>query len=101
MIEKRKSQPSQVGVYQNQVRPPVQRVVPNFRMGCNMSLYEQNLKQQEMRLAQHPQRQLNRHSVDQKCKELQLQKEKELNEEFERGTDSFASFNMYSQVLPY
>lgn len=38
-----------------------------------------------MRLAQHPHRQCNRFSEDQKCKELQLQKERELNEEFDRG----------------
>ena len=49
------------------------------------SQYQQNLKLQEMRLAQHPHRQCDRFSEDQKCKELQLQKERELNEEFDRG----------------
>ena len=67
----------------------------------NTSMYEQNLKQQEMRLAQHPQRQSNRLFVDQKCKELQLQKEKELNEELERGADSFHSLSLQSAILPY
>ena len=67
----------------------------------NTSIYEQNLKQQEMRLAQHPQRNANRLFMDQKCKELQLQKEKELNEELERGVDSFHSLSSQSAILPY
>lgn len=74
----------------------------NGRVGYSDALlYEQNLKLQEMRLAQHPQRQSNRYYMDQKCKELQLQKERELNEEIERGVDSFNSLNMYSAILPY
>ena len=33
--------------------------------------------------------------LQEKFKELQLQKERELNEEFDRGADSFTSFNLH------
>ena len=71
---------------------------PNFAgQQQQESQYRQNLKLQEMRLAQHPHRQGSRYNIDQKCKELQLQKEQELNEELERGVaDSHAAIS-----LPY
>ena len=103
MPERRSSLPSHPSAYQSR-QFQSEHHQPHQQQGSNnLSTYEQNLQLQEMRLAQHPQRQSLRYNNDQKYMELQLLKERELNEELDRGIGSSSSENSnnYSTVVPY